>query len=187
MPQPSTWSNFPTGAQSAGVYFLQGGVWRVGVWEREGKSHNSLCLQGRALPGLPAAVREVLVAEWVSVVSMGLLVRKSGFTCLLCHLTKFTYSSYSLVISFLICWIEVIKIAAFLGYWEDQIKLLEEKIFVNGKILFDLKPLKGFLWNIYVHIHTHTYMQGYSSFLPPMDLEVKQLILKLNSSPFLTM
>ena len=63
MPQPSTWSNFPTGAQSAGVYFLQGGVWRVGVWEREGKSDNSLCLQGRALPGLPAAVREVLVAE----------------------------------------------------------------------------------------------------------------------------
>ena len=50
MPQPSTRSNFPTGAQSAEVYFLQGGMWRVGVVEREGKSDNSLCLQGQALP-----------------------------------------------------------------------------------------------------------------------------------------
>lgn len=48
--------------------------------------------------------------------------------------------SHAQIISFLICYIEVIIIATFLGYWEDYIKRVKEKSFVNGKILFASNP-----------------------------------------------
>lgn len=165
MPQPSTWSNLPLEHKVQRSTSYREGCGELGSW-RGRESQITLCVsRAGPCPGLPPAAREVLVSEWVSVVSMSLIVRKSGFTCLLCHLTKFTYSSYSLVISFLMCWIEVIILATFLGYWEDRIKHLEEKIFVNGKILFDLKPLEGFFWE-YICIYTYKHIHAGVFFLP---------------------
>ena len=151
MPQPNTRPSFPHRTQSARASFSSG------VGSMGGQSQIPLCVsRSGPCPGLPAAVREGLLDEWVSVESMGLTVRKSGFTHLLCRLLN--YLSYSLVISFLICYIEVIITATFLGYWEDRIKHLEEKISVNGKIFFDSKPLEGFL-GIHTYIYTYTHIR----------------------------
>lgn len=125
------------------------------------ESDSSRCRQGRPGPGPPAAVRDSSVDEWVSASVMGLAARKSGFTHLLCHLLLRLALLLTLVTSFLICCIEIIIIATSLGYWQNQIKHLEGKSFVNCKILFDSNPLESFL-GIHTHMrteastHTHT-------------------------------
>ena len=73
--------------------------------------------------------------------------------------------SHAHMTTFLICYVEVIIITTFLGYWENYIKHLKERSFENGKILFDSNPLEGFLGiHTNVHIYTHVWVFFHSTY-----------------------